>query len=349
MYSTPYILTGGNGWLGRRVSLALTEGNPELGALGSGGKNVSCLLATNETGIELQSLGVKITRGDINDPIALNQLMQNGAGGTLIHMAGVIHPRWKTKVFDTVNVKGVFAVLEMAKRYGIKRMIVVSSNSPFGENPSRGNLFNESSPYSPYMGYGKSKMKMEMILIDHMKSGLIPEITILRAPWFYGPGQPPRQTLFFKMIKEGRFPIFGDGLNRRSMGYIDSLTLGILLAANKKEAANQIFWIADKNPYSMIEVIKIVKGIMQEDFRIKVSPKQLRLPSVIPDIARVVDGAIQSLGFYNQKIHVLSEMNMTIACDIHKAEKVLGYEPLVDLKEGMKRSIDWCLSNGQKF
>jgi nucleoside-diphosphate-sugar epimerase len=56
---------------------------------------------------------------------------------------------------------------------------------------------------------------------------------------------------------------------------------------------------------------------------------------------------IQKAGFYNTRIHVLSEMNKTIACSIEKARAELGYEPRIDLEEGMRRSIRWCLDNGR--
>jgi nucleoside-diphosphate-sugar epimerase len=39
-------------------------------------------------------------------------------------------------------------------------------------------------------------------------------------------------------------------------------------------------------------------------------------------------------------------MNLTIACSIERAERELGYRPLVDLREGMRRSVAWCLENG---
>ena len=68
-----------------------------------------------------------------------------------------------------------------------------------------------------------------------------------------------------------------------------------------------------------------------------------QLPSFIGQIAEKIDKLLQSLGIYQQKIHVLSEMNKTIACDIAKAKKVLGYKPKINLKEGMRRSIQWCL------
>ena len=52
------------------------------------------------------------------------------------------------------------------------------------------------------------------------------------------------------------------------------------------------------------------------------------------------------MGLYHQKIHVLSEMNRTIACTIDKARRELGYAPTVGLEEGMRRSIRWVLENG---
>ena len=52
------------------------------------------------------------------------------------------------------------------------------------------------------------------------------------------------------------------------------------------------------------------------------------------------------MGFYHQKIHVLSEMNKTIACSIEKAQRELGYNPPVALEEGMRRSLAWCLAQG---
>jgi nucleoside-diphosphate-sugar epimerase len=43
---------------------------------------------------------------------------------------------------------------------------------------------------------------------------------------------------------------------------------------------------------------------------------------------------------------VLSEMNKTIACTIDRARDELGYEPRVDLDEGMRRSVRWCIDQG---
>ena len=86
-------------------------------------------------------------------------------------------------------------------------------------------MFDESSPYRPYMAYGRSKKLMEDDLNAANASGAV-ETVILRPCWFYGPEQPPRQSTFFKMIREGKAPIVGDGEARRSMSYVDNTVAG---------------------------------------------------------------------------------------------------------------------------
>ena len=148
------------------------------------------------------------------------------------------------------------------------------------------------------------------------------------------------------MVKDGKFPLMGKGLNRRSMVFIDNLVLGVLLAAKTKSAAGEIYWISDEKPYPMIEIVSTIKTVLSEDFGYQVNRKNLHLPESVSDVARLTDQILQGLGLYSQKIHVLSEMNKTIACDISKAKKELGYKPVCELKEGMRESIEWCLRNG---
>ena len=141
----------------------------------------------------------------------------------------------------------------------------------------------------------------------------------------------------------------GKGLNRRSMGYVDSLALGLLLCSTVDAATGQTFWLADERPYPMVEIIDTVKAVLREDFAMTVKERNLHVPGVIADLARLVDYGLQAAGLYHQKLHVLSEMNLTIACDIGKAQRELGFRPLVELREGMRRSVEWCLENGQEI
>ncbi|MDB1122424.1 NAD-dependent epimerase/dehydratase family protein [Vibrio algarum] len=261
------------------------------------------------------------------------------------HTAGIIHPD-KVKDFFTINVEGTKNLLNEAERADIKRAVVVSSNSPIGCNPTHEHVFTESSPFNPYMNYGLSKKLMEEEVLKVQAKGKLETVRI-RAPWFYGPFQPPRQTLFFQMIKEGKGPVVGHGNNRRSMAYVDNLAQGLILAAFAEVANGKVYWIADKRPYTMNEVYQTIENVLESNFNIKCKRKRMKLPNIASDVAFWVDKYLQSLGFYHQKIHVLSEMNKTIACDISLAEVELNYNPTVSLEEGMKRSIKSLLDEGK--
>lgn len=346
-----YIITGSMGWLGKRFVRLLAErkiAHQSVEQLPETVK-IRCLILPTEDSSELREMSdeIEVIEGDIRDPETCSTLFAGCEGGVLIHTAGIIHPG-RVRDFFEINVEGTKNLVRAAGQAGLKRAVIVSSNSPIGCNPHVDHLFDEDSPYNPYMGYGRSKMEMERA-VETLGSEIGLETTIVRPPWFYGPDQPPRQTLFFSMIKSGKGPIVGSGQNRRSMGFVDNLCQGLFLAATHCAAAGETYWIADSRPYTMNEVIDTIERLLEEEFDFDVAHKRLRLPGIASDVAQVVDSILQSMGFYHQKIHVLSEMNKTIACSIDKAREELGYQPQVALEDGMRQSIRWCLENGQSI
>jgi nucleoside-diphosphate-sugar epimerase len=198
------------------------------------------------------------------------------------------------------------------------------------------------------MKYGKTKMLAEQLVNAAGERGEF-ETAIIRPPWFYGPGQPPRQTLFFKMIRDGKALIVGSGENRRSMAYVDNICQGLLLCERVERAAGQTYWIADRRPYTMNEIVDTIERVLENDFGVTCSHGRIRLPRLASQLAVAVDALLQSVGLYHQKFHVLGEMDKTIACSIAKAEAELGYAPRVALEEGMRRSIRWILERGVRL
>ena len=148
------------------------------------------------------------------------------------------------------------------------------------------------------------------------------------------------------MVRDGKAPIVGDGQNLRSMSYLGNLCQGLLLAAQVERAGGQVYWIADRRPYSMNEIVDTIERLLEKEFGQKCAHKRLRLPGFAGDLAPCADASLQALGLYHQKIHVLSEMNQTIACSVTRAETELGYRPAVALEEGMRRSLAWCIAQG---
>jgi nucleoside-diphosphate-sugar epimerase len=285
--------------------------------------------------------------GDLTQPASLEGLTAaldatTGAVVDVIHTAGIIHPR-RIADFEAVNVGGTEAILSLARRVGARRFVHVSSNSPFGTNAHPGDVFRNDEPYHPYYGYGRSKMAAELAVLAAVDAGL--DAVIVRPPWFYGPHQPPRQTTFFKMVRAGRFPIIGRGDQARSMAYVDNLVQGVVRAELVATDAGRGWWIADARPYTISEIVETVgRALTAEGFTVK--PNATRVPAIVGRAAEFADSLIQRSGRYNQQIHVLGEMDKNIACDISVARRQLGYEPQVELYEGMRRSIRWCVERG---
>ena len=170
------------------------------------------------------------------------------------------------------------------------------------------------------------------------------ESVIIRPPWFYGPHQPNRQIRFYKMIRDGKVPVVGDGNNKRSMACTVNISQGLIRAAIVEKADGETYWIADKEPYSFNFIIRTIRRVMSDEFDIVCKHNEVRLPNIVSSLAYYLDCFIQSVGLYNKEIHVLSEMNRTIACSIKKAENDLNYSPTIDLYNGTVMSIKSIIS-----
>jgi nucleoside-diphosphate-sugar epimerase len=334
-------ITGAAGWLGTNLlhQLGAQQSNGEL--------RVRCLVLPGEHVSAPSDMRVEEIIGDISDQESLTAFCGRKSDGVLFHLAGIIHPP-RVKDFYRINFEGTANTISAARAAGVRRAVVVSSNSPFGANPSPNDVFDEQSPYHPYLNYGRSKMLMEKAVLAANEPGRF-ETVIVRPPWYYGPHQPPRQTLFFKMVRRGGVPMFGKGENRRSMAYTGNVVDALLLAARVPSAAGQSYWVGDARPYEMREVVETIERLLTKEFGRPCKGHQIKLPHAAAATARTVDAAMQSVGLYHQKIHVLGEMNETIACSVEKAQRELGYTPTVALEEGMRRSIRWCLDAGQEI
>lgn len=331
------IVTGAAGWLGTGLVTALT-GDGEFTRPG----RVRGLVRTEESAKHLPE-ALDVVRGDVTDPSSLDALFEGLTGDIdLVHTAGVIHPT-SMDDFDAVNHIGTRNVMEAAKRHGVRRVVHVSSNSPFGTNGARNDRFGNDEPYHPYLGYGRSKMDGELAVLAAVEDGL--NAVMVRPPWFYGPHQPARQTTFFTMVKKGRFPILGDGGQVRSMTYIDNLVQGIVRAELTDTEPGRGWWIADAEPYTVNEIVETVGDALRaEGFEVK--SNSFKLPNLAGTVAEKIDTAAQKAGRYVTQFHVLGEMNKNIAVDISAARTDLGYDPQVSLAQGMRNSIRWCLDQG---
>jgi nucleoside-diphosphate-sugar epimerase len=324
-------VTGVPGWAGDALLRALLESDT-YGA-------VRCLAATGvPRGGEVEHV-----TGDLRDAGSLDRFFEGAEGADVFHFAGLIHPRHVSDL-EAVNAQGTRNLVAAADRAGARRIVALSSNSPVGVSRDPDTVFDENTPCRPYLAYGRSKLAMEKA-VQVARS----EWTILRPCWFYGPGQPERQTEFFRMVRAGKAPLVGGGRARRSVSYVDAIASAALLAASADIAARRVYWIADERPYPMAEIVDTIEAVLRDDFGLSVKGGRTRLPARAADVAHAVDAAMQRVGRYDQRVHVLGEMNKTIACSVERAKSELGWNPGPGLREGMRRSVEWCLTNGHEI
>ncbi|HMJ78835.1 MAG TPA: NAD(P)-dependent oxidoreductase [Iamia sp.] len=332
------VVTGAAGWLGQNLIRALAPERARVRAL--------VLQAEEAPLLELAGPSVEVVVGDVRDPVVVDALFDDVAGATVIHAAGVIHPAGRTRPFFDVNVGGTQLVLDRARRGGTGRFVHVSSNSPFGANARPTDRFTEDSPTNPYMGYGKSKLEAESLVVRAAEQGDV-DAVILRPPWFYGPWAPGRQAQFLGAIRKGRFPLVGDGRQQRSMIYTGNLVDACLCAETATDVTGQAFWVADDEPYELREIFGGIREALAAE-GLPVARRSLpALPRFGAEVATRLDAALQAADRYVQPLHVLGELKDTIACDISGARLALGYAPKVSLVEGMRQAIRWSRDRGE--
>lgn len=330
------VVTGGAGWLGENLMRSLVPERSQIRALVQDEREAAML--------DVLGPGVTAVVGDVRDPAAIARLFEGTDAPSVFHTVGVIHPTRGVRQFYDINVGGTEMVLDGAKRAGATRVVHVSSNSPFGANPTPDDVFTEDSPYHPYMHYGASKVEAEQLAQRYVRNGDL-DVVIVRPPWFYGPWQPARQTQFLSTVRRGRFPMVGDGRQKRSMVYTGNLVQGMLCAEAADVVPGSAYWIADAEPYALVDVFAgIREAFRAEGF--EVTEGRLRIPRFASVIAEKIDGRLQAVGKYSQGMHVLGELKDTIACDVTRARVELGYDPEVSLVEGMRASIRWCVEHG---
>jgi nucleoside-diphosphate-sugar epimerase len=322
---TKLLLTGYPGWLTARFLETLPDHPHALG-------NIRALMLPGQT-IPAEHRGLLDgAYGDILKPVTLDQA--TAGVDVVLHAVGVLHVK-RNSDYYRVNRDGTQHILEACVRTGVKRFIYISSNAAQGFCRGKGSELSEADPCCPKSHYGISKYEGEQVVRQFQEAGKI-ETVILRPAMFYGPPVPPRHIDIFKRIQSGRFPVFGDGENLRSLTYIDHLIQAIHLVLKNPKANGQTYYIADQEIPTLNQIIQAMADALRVSVRI------IRLPRWLARVAEFVDLTIAKADFYWMLPHLIGESDKNIACQIDKARRELGYTPSVDYREGYRRTIAWC-------
>ena len=322
------LVTGGTGFTGSHVVRRYLERRHDVRVLDS---------AKGAFFEELRGLGAEIQMGSVADREAVRRAVQ----GTelVLHIAAAFREiSASDELYRSVNVEGTRIVGEESLAAGVRRVVYCSTEGVHGHvaNPPG----TEESPIAPEDYYQQTKWEGELALREVAQKGLA--ISILRPTAIYGPGDPARFLLLFRMVKRGRFFIVGDGTACYHPLYIDNLCDAFELAAEKPEAVGGTFLVADDRYLTWNELIPMVADALGVSVKIHYLPFwPVWLTSA------VVEGLCKPLGIapplFRRRAEMFSHMR---AFDIGKIRTCLGYKPKVELAEGLKRTADWYRQHG---
>jgi len=255
----------------------------------------------------------ELITGDIRNQELLSEFFKKNQIDLVIHLAaraGVRPSIAQPLLYQDVNIRGTVVILEACKEFGIKKLLFASSSSVYGEN-QRVPFSEEDLNIQPISPYGVTKRAGELLCYSyHHLNGM--DIACLRIFTAYGPRQRPEMAIhkFTRLIDHGeKIPIFGDGSSRRDYTYIDDLIEGILSVIHHHKGF-ETYNLGESQTISLKELVQFIEEALGKKANIEMFEPQP------------------------------GDVSITYA-DITKAKRMLGYQPKVNMKEGIKRFVEW--------
>jgi dihydroflavonol-4-reductase len=250
------------------------------------------------------------------------------------HVAGCTKALRK-KVFFEVNARGTENLIKacLSQKTLPRRFVLVSSAGAAGPSPTHAPL-TEDIPPRPVTAYGRSKLAAEEIAKKYMDRL---SIAILRPGAIYGP-RDVELLPAFKAVKSGLAARLGVSHRRFNMCHVHDVARAVMLAGQVEAAGSEIFLVGGQN----IDQKELVGAIARAMGKKRVwSPP---VPKFLIYFAALLSSGV---GQVTRKPRIftwgnarrLLARNWTM--DTSKAQKILGYQPDIDLDSGVKDAIDW--------
>lgn len=305
------LLTGGAGFIGTTLARRLLPGNRVV-VFDTGARNA--LGATDLVGHP----NLRIIPGDVLDAAAVREAMRGC--GIVIHLAAIAGVDTVIKMPVTtmkVNMIGTYNVLEAAVAEGsIERFVDFSTSEVFGSyayKVSEGDVTSLGAVGEARWTYAVSKLATEHLSHNYGRQYGLPTVSI-RPFNIYGPGQVGEGAVHRFIVRALRgedLEIHNDGSQIRAWCYVDDIVEAVLLCLSRAEATGHAFNVG--NPRSVLTIYDLARTVV----RLSQSPSRLTF----------VDWPF-------------TDVELRIP-NIAKARRLLGFEPTVDLDEGLLRTIAW--------
>jgi len=286
---------------------------------------------------ELEEKGAEIVIGDASDPDEIRGAIDGCE--IVFHLAAAFRKvHLPESVYWDINVEGMRSLLTASREAGVRRFVYCSTQGVHGNVEKIPG--DENSPIAPNDTYQETKWEGEKVLKRFMDEGM--EAVILRPMGIYGPGDPGRFRMLFRLADTGTFLMFGDGETLYHPVYVENFIDAFLLAMEKDEAVGGTYLVGDDRYVTLNELVRESARALGRDVRI------VRLPfGPVWVAAAVVEGICRPFRIapplFRRRVDWYRQNR---AFSIDKIRNELGFVPRVDLAEGMRRTGEWYRENG---
>ncbi|CUS04013.2 Dihydroflavonol-4-reductase [Candidatus Promineifilum breve] len=330
------VITGATGFIGGAMARRLAAEGADILALSHSGLHTA----------RPADLPITWRNADITDPATLDGAF-DGADW-VVHAAGLLgRAGIPEETYRRVNAEGarhVFAAVAAARADGrmaeSSRLLHLSSAGVLGPLPRHDQLahVDEAAPLAPSNAYERSKALGEHFAREFALAGL--PLVVARPEFVYGPGDIHVLGLF-RTVQRGLFFYVGNGGNTCHPTYIDDLVEGLLLCL-RLGAAGETYQITGPRPVTFRELAETIAA------EVGARPPWLRVP---PPVAWLGAAGLEVAGRLTGRPVPLSRTGVAFFSENRrstyaKAQRDLGYTPLVDLPEGVGRSVAWYRGEG---
>lgn len=263
--------------------------------------------------------GFTLIEGDLRDAKLLRDLFATHKPDSVAHLAAMAAVRYSVEhplIYGEVNVQGSMHLMDAARLHGCPNMVLASTGSVYGSDTPV--PFRVDAPaVCPLAPYPASKRAMELMAHCYHHLWEIP-ITVVRFFNVYGPAGRPDMMPWqwtYSILGNKPLALFGGGKLQRDWTYIDDIVAGFILALDKK-LPWQTLNLGCGNPVENLRFVEILENLLGK--------KAIKQDTPTPP----------------------SEPLVTYA-DISLTRKLLGWEPRVQVEQGVEHFIRWM--RGQKL
>lgn len=321
------MITGANGFVGRRLSLHLHEqGFPLRLCTRRAWSLYEPKPADNSESkaeIRYHSLGNFTAQSDWSSVLKEHSRVPD----VVIHCAARVHVMNDTAAdplaaFRAVNRDLSLQLAQQAAAAGVKQFIYLSSVKVNGEQTHAGHPFRETDTPAPSDPYGISKYEAELALLElGARTGMA--VTIIRPPLVYGQGVAANFLSMLRWVRKGVPLPLGAIKNRRSLVYLGNLVDFIRHCIGHPAAAQQCFLISDDHDLSTTELLRAAAKAQDRPARL------LPVPSALLYFGASLLG----------KRAIADRLCGSLQVDISKAKKELQWKPPYSVEDGLRDSV----------